>query len=415
MTTKVFFSTHRKQIYGAIIVLLLSAYMVSFALMSITTFVLLLFFFLDSKANLKLKWQHIKSNKIIVLYMLYFICQCIGLIYSSNIGYGLKRVNTLLPILFLPSIVYTEKIDKVFFYKGIEFLRWFVVLVFSGFLIIHVFVEERGLNIFSLLVLKEKLGISQFYMVFILIIPILFTLNELLKNQRQLLNGFLLVLLLFFVLLLSNKTAVLMMFFLFTIKLINVIRGKSLFFKASVFVFIPILLGMLVYNTQGVKQKFEVLLKTTDFDIEVIKTKNKVTYTKNTLEHRMLINYLSAEVILKKFPFGVGTGDYQDVLNKKYQDVHFKLGIKEMFNSHNQYISEFLKTGILGGVMFITLLVYLFKSAEIKNQYYFVLLLLFSIGCCFESYLDRQHGVVIFAFILPLFQRFDANKKLYYE
>lgn len=399
---KNYFFKHRTNIYIILISIVLAAYAVSYALLSISTFLLILFFFLDTHDNLKIKWQKVRSNKIILLYVLYFVTQCIGLVYSENIEYGLRRVNTTLPTLFLPAIIYTEPLNKDLFYKVLKLLKLYILLVFSVFLFIHLAIDGRSLNVFALYMLNEKLGISQFYMLFVLIIPLIFTLNEMIKKQDLLYNAICLVALLFYVFLLSNKTAVFMMMLIFLIKFIDHYKNKSLYFKLGILVVTPLIFGLLAYNTVGVKQKFDVLLKSTDFDIEIIKTKNKVTYTKNTLEHRILINYLSFEELSKNLPFGVGTGDYQDVLNQRYNDVHFKLGMKQQFNNHNQYISEALKTGILGISIFTVLLIYLFKAAIHKNNYYFVVLLLFSLGCFFESYLDRQHGVIIFSFIIPL-------------
>lgn len=399
---KSFFFKHRNEIYIVLLGIILMSYLVSYAILSISTFLFLVFFFIDRKQNLKLKWTKIKSNKIILFYAIYFICQCIGLIYSSNLDYGLRRVNTSLPILFLPAIIYAEKFNKDLFNKLLRLLRLYVILFFLLFLIIHVFIDGRSINVFGLYLLTEKLGISQFYIVFILLIPLLYTLNDLLEKKNILLNSFFLTIILLLILLLSNKTAVLMLLIIFIIKIINHFKGRNTFFKLSVLFLITMLLASITYNITGVRNKFEIMFKSTDFDIEIIKTKNKVTFTKNTLEHRLLINYISIREISKNLPFGVGTGDYQDVLNQKYKEVHFKLGIQQKFNNHNQYISEALKTGILGFFVFIILLVYLFKAAIYKNQYYFIVLLLFSIGCFFESYLDRQHGVIIFSFIIPL-------------
>ncbi|WP_417238538.1 O-antigen ligase family protein [Bizionia sp.] len=401
------FFKHREYIYIILIAITFMAYVLSYALLSISTFLFVLFFFSDTRTSLKLKWYKIKSNKMVLLFVLYFVCQCIGLSYSENIDYGLKRINTLLPILFLPAIIYTEYLNKSVFRKLLKFIRLYVIVVFTIFLSIHVFIDQLSLHVFALFVLTEKLGISQFYMVFIFVIPIIFSLDELIARKNVILNIFYIICLLFFVFLFSNKTSILMLVLVFSIKLIDHFKNEKLLFKLFIFFVTPMLLALLVYNTTGIKHKFNIMLKSTDFNIEIIKTKNKVTYTKNTLEHRLLINYLSLEEIINHFPFGTGTGDYQDVLNNSYQEVYFKLGIKEKFNNHNQYISEALKTGILGFSIFIILLYCLFKSVNLKNQYYFIILLFFTIGCFFESYLDRQHGVIIFSFMIPLFYVYE--------
>ncbi|MCL5127260.1 hypothetical protein M4I23_02485 [Algibacter sp. L4_22] len=141
--------------------------------------------------------------------------------------------------------------------------------------------------------------------------------------------------------------------------------------------------------------------------METIITKNSFTQTKNTAEHRVLIDYLAIKEIMATLPFGVGTGDFQEALNKQYNTVNFKVAIKNKFNNHNQYLAEFLKTGVLGGVLFLMLVFTLWKTKKSRMGFYFVLL--FSIGCLVESYLDRQHGIVIFACIIPFFLNQNSN------
>ncbi|SDS43503.1 O-antigen ligase family protein [Winogradskyella sediminis] len=414
MTLKLkgYFFKNREQIYILLITILLTAYVFSYALLSIFTFLVFAFFFFDKKEHLLNKWQIIKSNKIISLYVLCFIFQCVGLIYSTNLGYGLRRINTSLPILFLPAIVCSEKLNKDLFYKAIGFLRLFIVLIFSVFLFVHLILDGRTIDVFSLYVLTVKLGISQFYVVFILIIPLLFTLNELLSKKRLLLNVFFLVFLLFFIFLLTNKTAIIMLFLIFMISLMVYFKDKKLTFKLSVLFLTPLLIIFLIFNVPGgVKQKFKILINSTDFNIETIITKNSVTLTKNTLEHRLLINYITVNEIIDNFPFGVGTGDYQDVLNSNYEALNFKQGMRQRLNNHNQYLSEFLKTGILSGTIFLFIMFYLLRCSSFKNQYYIYIVLSFAIACLFESYLDRQHGVIIFAFIIPLFLQYEIENK----
>ena len=226
---KILFFEQRSYIYVSLIFLALMSFALSYALLSVFSFLLVLFYFIDEKSKIISKLKGVKTNKIVLLYILFFSCQLIGLIYSSNLDYGLKRINTLLPLLFLPAIIYTEELNKHLLYKALSFLRLFLLLVFFYFLIIHVIVEERALHTYVLYVLIEKLGISQFYMIFIMTIPILFTLDELFNRKQVLLNIFILALWLFFVFLLTNKTALVMLFLIFTIRLMDFLKEGAHF------------------------------------------------------------------------------------------------------------------------------------------------------------------------------------------
>ena len=61
-----------------------------------------------------------------------------------------------------------------------------------------------------------------------------------------------------------------------------------------------------VTQTPILKDRLNVFIKTTDLNLETIITKNKYTQTKNTFEHRLLINYLALKEIGQSLPFGVG-------------------------------------------------------------------------------------------------------------
>lgn len=401
---------NRKIIFAGIILFTLISFSISFLLLSISSILLLIFFFVDTIKSIKSKWIRIKKNKIILLYTLLFLSQIIGLLYTENIEYGLKRINTMLPLIFVPAIIYSENIDFKYFTKIFKTFRVFLLLYFLGLIIYHVFFELRPLSHFSIYALNENLGISQFYIFFILLITILFSLDRIFLNKGTVINLIFFVIFSFFILLLSNKTSLILMTIAVIIKFIFIFKNNSLVSKVSFSFIIILLIGFISFNVPELEKKINVVLKSTDFDIEIIKTKNKVTVTKNTFEHRLLINYLSLKEVIENSWLGVGTGDYQDFLNEQYRKVEFKSGILKKLNNHNQFAAEILKTGLLGGVIFIILIFNLLNYGVYHYQNYMIVVILFSIACFLESYLDRQHGVMIFAFIIPVFYKYDQLK-----
>lgn len=403
----------RPIIYAILITILLCSFMFSYAINSISIALLVVFFWIDKKEHLSSKLRSLKKSPIVFLYTLFFISQLIGLLYSTNLQMGIKKVTQLLPVLLLPIVAITEKISKKHFITGIEFLKFFTLLVFSNYLIIHIFSENRGLNSFVLFVVNEKLNMSQFYLAIIVLIPFLHSIYELLHKKQILYNAFFAVTLFFCLLILQNKTTILILGLILTIQCVLFLKQRfSLLKSTGVTVMMITVLALVILSVPGVKNKFEIIAKTTDFDLETIITKNKVTHTKNTIEHRFLINHIALKEIKNTFPLGVGTGDYLDALYKNYNELEFKVGKAEKLNNHNQYLSEFLKTGILGGLCFVVIIFLLFKSASFSDVFFLYLILFFGLACLFESYLDRQYGVMIFSFILPLFLSFEKTKNI---
>lgn len=112
----------------------------------------------------------------------------------------------------------------------------------------------------------------------------------------------------------------------------------------------------------------------------------------------------SWDIIKENWIFGVGTGDAQDVLQKKYQDIHFTVAFEEEYNSHNQFLQTWLGLGILGLFLFLASLFFPLMMAYRQHIYLFIVFItLFSICCFTESFLCRQHGIVFYAFFNSLF------------
>lgn len=391
---------HRDKIIYSLYAIICIAFVLSYAITNIAVLLLLILFFIDKKTALKSKFTYIKTNKIIGLYVAFIIVQLIGLTYTTNLNEGIRRVTVLLPLLFLPAVVMAEQKNEHYFSKLLSFLQFIIPLIFVFLLVVHVLYDKRVISTFVHFTVEEKLGISQFYLVFILLIPLYTSYQKIASKTNVVLNSLVFLTTLGIVMILGNKMTIILLFIVALFYFLTNYKNKK---RMGFGVLAIIILYVVSYNTPIVKQRFITLFKTTDFDIEIIKTKNSFTVTKNTLEHRVLINYLSYDKIIEALPFGIGTGDVEDVLRQAYSSANFKAGLLNNFNNHNQYVYEFFKTGLLGGLIFISLLIVLIKRALYSNQLTFTLIIFFSLACFVESYLYRQHGVIIFAFLIPLF------------
>lgn len=402
------FYLNRKKIYTILIFIVFFTFLISYAASAISVFTLFAFFFIDKKDFIKHKLREAKSNKLIILYVVFFLIQCIGLLYTTNIDFGIKRVTVMFPVLFLPLVVMTEKVDLKLFEQLLNALVIWIIVLFSLFLIIHIYVDNRQLNNFVLYYLNDKLGVSQFYISFIIVIPLLKLLRDLEKKRGRLivLKG---LMLLFFALLLGNITIFSFLSLLIIFKTLIFFKEKTKFSKILFLglVFSFICLGVML--TPKINEKMAVIVKTTDLDYDIIKTKHSVTFAKNTIEKRIIINVSSLNLIKENFPFGVGTGDFMDALLQEYKKINFKSGIKHRYNNHNQFLSEFTKTGILGGLCFILIVLLLLIKVTYRSSYYAYITILFVLGAMVESYLYRQHGVLVFSFFIPLFYSYEKQ------
>jgi len=124
----------------------------------------------------------------------------------------------------------------------------------------------------------------------------------------------------------------------------------------------------------------------------------------------------SALELIKKYPVaGVGTGDVQDELQEYYLD-HEYISLTYLentrYNAHNQFLETAIGLG-LPGLIILLLCFGISLSFALKhnNILYFVFILLFMISCMTESLLERQSGIVFYAFFNSFLYFNNLNKR----
>jgi O-antigen ligase len=109
---------------------------------------------------------------------------------------------------------------------------------------------------------------------------------------------------------------------------------------------------------------------------------------------------------------GVGTGDYNLVLNKYYRThgmVHFA---KENFNAHNQYIQLYFSNGLFGFVGLVLLLARpLYVAVTSQNLLGILIYFPFLIYGVTEVFLGRYQGVVFLSLLHQLVVCYQSDTK----
>lgn len=103
--------------------------------------------------------------------------------------------------------------------------------------------------------------------------------------------------------------------------------------------------------------------------------------------------------IIKSNPvLGVGIGDIKPVLYNEYKRIGFEEGVKEKFNTHNQFVQTGIGLGFLGILSLISCLVIpMIVGIKNNNPALVFFILAFGICCITEALLSRQHGVILFS------------------
>lgn len=104
--------------------------------------------------------------------------------------------------------------------------------------------------------------------------------------------------------------------------------------------------------------------------------------------------------IIRENPFGVGTGDVKDKLFETYNLHGYDEFTEKGLNSHCQFLQTGIAIGWIGIILLFLIIVFPFFSRFTRNDFvYCSFLLLIFLTCLFESYLERQAGIIFFSFI----------------
>jgi O-antigen ligase len=155
----------------------------------------------------------------------------------------------------------------------------------------------------------------------------------------------------------------------------------ALIFTASFYLF-PISFG-----------RFAVVAKT----IKTV-TPDKGNVSESTFQRIML--WKSAMRILREHPLcGVGTGDVKQAFLKDYTLTGNTTGQEANLNAHNQYLQTSVALGLTGLLILVLTFLFPFILALRKGAWmYGAFLLLVAFNLLFESMLERQAGVMFYAF-----------------
>lgn len=125
---------------------------------------------------------------------------------------------------------------------------------------------------------------------------------------------------------------------------------------------------------------------------------------KKKTDARLIIWQAAWDGAVENLPWGVGTGDGNDVVVEKYHENGHWMKYNHPYNAHNQFLFALLTNGIPG---LILILLYFYAPLGLAIKHRDILLLsiflLMTCNCLVECMFDRRAGVDFFAIMIPLF------------
>lgn len=328
-----------------------------------------------------------------------------SLLYSDNISYGLKDIETKISLILFPlmSAFLIERQVKesykiTFVYGCLAMaLYCFIYAALSYYQEMqdirnHISREQYfSYDFFISSKLSQFLHPSYLSLYCCFAISILF--ERIIQGQNLSFSLVSYIFLLFFIVLLGSRAG---LFCLFLILLIHIIR---LFFNTQIKIGVSILVSIIL--------TFLVVFKTSEtfrirFNIGIKAILNSSEI--NTSEFSRYSIWSSAkEVFSDNKLIGVGAGDVKDELIAQYlTDGKAQLYEKKL-NAHSQFLQTGVAIGILGLIILLSLFGYgLYLSILNKDWVLGSFLVLSFLNFLVESMLETQAGVIFFSFFYSL-------------
>jgi len=137
---------------------------------------------------------------------------------------------------------------------------------------------------------------------------------------------------------------------------------------------------------------------------ETFSALNTEESTESSTGIRLISWEVSWELFNEQPVLGTGTGDINQAMTAKFiEKGHNQLAFKN-FNAHNQYLTTLTKSGIIGFLSLVLLLV--IPSFRVKQQQHFIYVIfatIVALNFLTESVLQTQSGIVFIAFFTTFF------------
>ena len=358
-------------------------------------------------------------NVISSLFLLFYFCYLIGIIFTSDINAGVFELEKKLSFVIFPLLL-SLKFKKI----------WSINVAYMGFILATFLVTLYGI----IMALNGWLGSGGGDWIYFssAISPI---------HHPSYLAAYLTISTAFAFIGWREKLPFFSLYWIipFTIFVI-VIHGFLQSLSGTLFLLIAIFTSLLIWLRNKYRRPifYTIIILMPIIGFIVINsipsiqndwkdaTSNVIEYSKNPksfVENReqtlssssvRIILWTAAFQIFYKHPFGVGTGNMDEFMNKELIILKQKELTKQNFNPHNQFLQSAVEIGFFGLLVFFSIVFFgLYYGFKYRNWLLIIIIGSLFFNCLFESMLQRQSGIVFYCFWICLFstRMYNAQKE----
>jgi len=321
--------------------------------------------------------------------MVYLLVLVVGLLYTDNTSVGFRVVETSLSLAAVPIVVY--RLGE--FHRGR--LRQVFIAFSAGLIVASViclaaaykrYTAGSGTETFFFYQLTDTIGSHPTYLAYFLIAVLTYGIHFLYERSRV-----------------PKLLVVAGLFFLFGVLLLT---GGITAFVSILYVFAFFLLRFLL--DRKIREHLLaiatiVIMAAGMFLFNELRQRDPSGFVMDDSWERIQLWESAIKAMPVSF-FGVGTGDYQLVVNTYYQSHGMASFADANMNAHNQFLETYVTNGLIGlAAILILVLRPLYLSVKSGNTLGSLIFFPFLIYGMTEVFLGRYQGVVFFALMSQCF------------
>ncbi len=371
-------------------------------------------FFVLISGNWSAKWKRLKARPVILFLLAYYFLHWVGMSYSEDLDLA-GRILSLKVSLLLFGVVWSvvdltvDQIKKVL----VTFvLACFIASVFDLFLALLRYLESGDIVEFLYhklsVIFPNKKNYLSIYYTFSAFIMIAFAIRPPVWLKVRWVYIFAIVWFTAMVLLLGARAQLLSMLIVGPVLFMYYFKGRISSWKIwlGAIAFFTLLSAVIIVNPVTRPKVVE--------SVDELKQLLSPDGGKNTNPRIYIWDYGMAQISQQSILFGAGTGDAVHELQTRMQDCEIQFWLGDGYyllrdknlNYHNEYMEALATLGIPALLLLVLVIILPLLRHKNQSQIFLMFILLMMISFLTESALERQAGLLFFAFFYPfLLQR----------
>lgn len=367
--------------------------------------VIILLFVIEE--NIKLSFRKIVNTRYPLLFIGVYFFYLAGMSYSENKIFGWNDMGMKISLLVFPVLLAGAKFNTEKNFKWIlqsfvagSFLSAAILITRSCYLYIF-----RHQNAFFYESFSPLFHPTYLALYFDFAIAILLLGGENITRTGFYLKLILILILSISVMLLSSKAGILALILIFLLAfIILAVSRRNAKFIFLLLISLSVIYFIMNFFMQQHQNRFII-------SEQIFEARGLDKTSAESSTSRIFVWKSCAELIRAHPVFGVGTGDIKDELINLYRQNGITGALTKKLNAHNQFLQTTVALGIFGFAIFAASLFIPFIRFFIFKQWlYVIFLLLIIFNFLFESMLERQDGILFYAFFNALLFYTAENK-----